>query len=51
MSTNYFPKALIQQMLFYMKAEEYRRLEEEIESMKLAIACRHKKHRRCDKEI
>jgi hypothetical protein len=30
MSTNYFSKALMQQMLFYIKAQEYLDLQEEI---------------------
>ena len=51
MSTNYFPQALMQQMLFYIKAQEHLDLQEEIQSLKQAIASKQKKHRRCDKDI
>lgn len=43
--------AMQQQMLYYQNMQECLDLEEEIETLKTRIASKHKKHRRCDKEI
>ncbi len=50
-SVDYFRLALLQQIHYQHQMEEYLRAMEEIASLKDQIAARHKKHRRCDKEI
>jgi hypothetical protein len=51
MSTSYFSKALMQEMLFLRNLREIDQLNTEIIDLKAAIYNKQKKHRRCDKEI
>jgi hypothetical protein len=51
MSTNYFSRALMQEMLFLRNMREIEELNAEIAELRVAIFNKQKKHRRCDKEI
>ena len=48
---HYYRLALQQQVLYQQQLEELIQTEEDIQGLKTRIAARHKKHRRCDKEI
>lgn len=50
-SDEYYRLALQQQVLYYQNLQEVLEVEAEIEDLKAKIAAKHKKHRRCDKEI
>lgn len=50
-SVEYHRLALLQYVLFQQQLEECISLEAQIAELKEAVAARHKKHRRCDKEI
>lgn len=50
-SAEYYRLALQQQVLYYQNIQECLALQEEIEELKSRITAKHKKHRRCDKEI
>ena len=50
-SPDYYRLALQQQMLYHLQMEAILKAEEEIEALKTNITAKHKKHRRCDKEI
>lgn len=50
-SVDYFRLALLKQIQYNQQMDEYLRLQDEIAELKNQIASRHKKHRRCDKEI
>ena len=51
MTTNYFPEALLQEMLYFHNLKELEKLTEEINDLKAKIFAKQKKHRRCDKDI
>lgn len=47
-----YQKLALQQYVHYQtQMDEYLALEEELEELRAKISARHKKHRRCDKEI
>lgn len=50
-SVDYFRLALLQHIHYQQQMDEYLRVKDEIRHLKEQIASRHKKHRRCDKEI
>jgi hypothetical protein len=50
-SVEYHRLALLQYVRFQQQLEECISLEAQIAELKEAVSARHKKHRRCDKEI
>jgi hypothetical protein len=50
-SVEYYSLCLQQQTLYYQQLEECLALNASIQDLKTKIAAKHKKHRRCDKEI
>ena len=48
---DYYRLALQQQLKYYQQMEAVLEAETDIEALKARIAAKHKKHRRCDKEI